>query len=164
MGTVRIVLVGSPFSEPRYYGKLQWSARDVYIRHPGGGKDSRHKNGMTYLHSTGKSRLIETRLETSEVSRELVNYVELPATLSEPPVLDGNIRTNDLVLQTSSVGSSPRLAVEIVEDARLDAVLKAWRSHSTAPSVQTHADKGLGQSLVIAVAGSLKDPPSNGPV
>lgn len=164
MGTIRILLVSSPYSDPRYYGELQWSDRDVYIRHPGGGKDSRHQNGMTYLQSTGKARSIETRLKTSDVSRELVNYLTLPSSLPEPPVLRGKIRQNDLVLQTSVAGTVPRLAVEIVENARLDGVLSAWKSHSTAPSVQTYVDKGLGQSLVVAVAGSLITPPSTRPV
>lgn len=162
MATMRIILQGSPYSEPRYYGKLQWSERDVYIRHPGGGKDSRHKDGKTYLNSTGSIRSIDTRVQTSEVSRELVNYIELPSSLTEPPVFRGEIQPNDLVLQTTSAGVAPRLAVEIVRNERLIGVLNAWKSHSTAPDVQSHTDKGTGQSLVVAVAGSLPAPPSTG--
>ena len=163
MGTIKILLEGPPFSEHRYYGELAWNERNIYIRHPGGGKDSRHQDGMTYLTSTGETRLVEIRLKTSDVSRELVDYVTLPSLLPEPAVFRGKIRKNDLVLNTSLVGTEPRLAVEIVENSRLDEVLKAWESHSTAPSVQTYVDKGLGQSLIIAVAGSLGTPPSTGP-
>ena len=119
---------------------------------------------MTYLNSTGNERFIETRVPTSEISRELINYIELPSSLSEPPVFRGKIQNNDLLLQTTSVGTAPRLAVEIVEDERLSGVLNTWKSHSTAPDVQTYADKGIGQSLVIAVAGSLTTPPSTGHV
>lgn len=64
--------------------KLQWSNHDVYIRHPGGGKDSRHRDGRTHLTSTDENRLVESRIPTSEVSREIVNYVELQPCLMEP--------------------------------------------------------------------------------
>jgi hypothetical protein len=156
----RMVLVGHPYNEPRYYGTLEWNDRNVYLYHPGGGKDSRHKDGQTFLKSTGEMRSNEIRLETSDVSRELVNYVDLPSSFPEPPVLRGEIRKNDFVLHTTEAGALPRLAVEIVENARLDEVLNAWKMNSTAPNVQAYADKGLGQSLVIAVAGSLITPPS----
>lgn len=162
MARIRIILQGPPYSEPRYYGQLQWGERDVYIRHPSGGKDSRHKDGMTYLNSTGSTRSIETRVKTSDVSRELVNYIKLSPSLQEPPVFNGKIQPNDLVLQTTSAGVAPRLAVEIVENKRLAGVLNAWKSHSTAPDVQAHTDKGIGQSLVVAVSGSLTAPPSTG--
>jgi hypothetical protein len=162
MPKMNIILKGDPYCQPRYYGKIEWNERDIYIRSAGGGKDSRHKDGMTYLHSTGLQRTVDTRLPTSDVSREFINYVELPPFLSEPPVFRRPIGTNDLVLQTTSAGLKPRLAVEVVSNDRLDGVLKAWKSHSSAPDVQSYTDKGLGQSLVVAVLGSLKGPPSTG--
>ena len=84
------------------------------------------------------------------------------AKVSEPPKFTGMIGPNDLVLLTSEVGVEPKLAVEIVENSRLAGVLYAWKSHSTAPNVQTYVDKGLGQSLVVAAAGSLLIPPTTG--
>ena len=163
MGETRIVLQGTPYDEPRYYGKLQWSHHDVYIKHPGGGKDSRHRDGRTHLTSTDDNRLFEIRIPTSEVSREFVNYVELHPCLMELQVLRGGIRKTDIVLPTTSAGTLPRLAVEIVRNERLNGVCSAWESHSTAPNVQFCVDKGLGQSLVVAVAGSLMTPPSTSP-
>ena len=162
MKTIRIILKGHPYSEPRYYGKLQWSDRDVYLRHPGGGKDSRHRDGKTYLKSTAGMRSVESRINTSDVSRELVNYLTLSSALPEPPVFSGTIGQNDLVIATTDSGAKPRLAVEIVGNSRLAGVLNAWESHSSAPNVKTYAGKGLGQSLVVAVAGSLTTPPSTG--
>lgn len=159
MGELRLALKGPPYDQPRYYGKLQWGERDVYVRHPHGGKDSRHRNGQTYLTSTGEKRTVESRLPTSNVTRALVNYVELSTSLPEPPELRGEVRGDDFVLPTTSAGTAPRLAVEIVSDGRLDGVVEAWRSHSTAPSVQTFVDKGLGQNLVVAFAGSLDESP-----
>ena len=162
MRTINIVLRGPPYSEPRYYGKLQWSDRDVYIRHPGGGYDTRHRNGKTYLKSTSRMREVETRVKTSDVSREFVNYVTLSSALPEPRVFTRTIGPNDLVLKTTEAGAKPRLAVEIVENSRLAGVLNAWKSHSSAPNVQAFFNKGLGQSLVVAVAGSLTVPPTTG--
>ena len=66
------------------------------------------------------------------------------------------------MIQTTAAGVTPRLAVEIVRNNRLPGVLRAWNLHSTAPDVLYHTDKGLEQSLVVAVAGSLKEPPSTG--
>jgi hypothetical protein len=162
MGTIKILLIGPPYAEPRYYGKLEWNDRNVYIRHPGGGKDSRHQDGMTYFKSPGKAPSIEVRVRTSDVSRELVNYVTLPSSLPEPPAFRGKIRPDDLILDTSLVGTEPRLAVEVVENARRDGVLREWESHSTAPSVRTYVDKGLGQCLIVAVASPLGTCPSTG--
>ena len=56
----RIILKGPPYSEPRYYGTLQWNDRNVYIWHPSGRKDSRHSDGATF-----------------QVGRELVNFISL---------------------------------------------------------------------------------------
>ena len=160
MGEIRIILQGAPYNEPRYYGMIQWTATDVYIRHIGGWKDSRHRDGKTFLHSTGSERTIEQRLPISEISRELINYVDLPPFFPEPPPFEGSIRKNDLIMPTSSAGSAPRLAVEIVEDARITGVQQAWVSHSTAPDVQVCIDKGSGHHLIVAVSGSLSAPPS----
>ncbi len=160
MPDIRIVLEGQPYPSPRYYGLLQWNERSVYLRHPGGGKDSRHANGATYLASTGSQRAFEQRVPTSEVSRELVNFVSLQRPLTEPPPLRGSLRGTDLILRTTSAGTVPRLAVEIVENARVPGVLAAWERYSTVSSVQTHVDKGLGQTLVVALAGSRTEPPS----
>jgi hypothetical protein len=160
METINILLQGRPYNGLRYYGKLEWNERDIYLRHPSGGKDSRHPDGKTYLTSTGTMRGTELRVKTSEVSREIINYVKLSPASSEPREYKKTIKPNDLVLDTSEVGTKPRLAVEIVANSRLNGVLNAWKLHSTAPNVQVHRDKGLGQSLIIAVAGSLMVPPS----
>lgn len=159
------MIAGDPYTEPRYYGRLSWSAdgRDVYLRHPHGGKDSRHSDGRTYLNSTGHVRSVETRVQTSDVTRELVSYLSLSTHISEPPPLRGAIRDDDFVISTESAGIAPRIAVEIVTNDRLPGVMRAWASHSTAPNVRTYRDKGLGQSLVVAVVGSLAAPPSTGP-
>ncbi len=158
----RIVLTGPPYEEPRYYGAVQWDDRNVYLRHPGGGKDSRHSNGATYLTSTGSNRELETRIPTSAVGRELVNFISLKPTVAEPPILRGSIRPTDLVLPTTSAGTAPRLAVEIVANARLDGVRRAWEQNSTVSSVRTYVDKGLGQTLFVALAGTKTSIPSTG--
>jgi hypothetical protein len=163
MPDIRIVLEGPPYPEPRYYGEIAWNQRNVYLRHPGGGKDSRHSDGGTRLTSTGSQRAVETRLPTSAVSRELINFISLKPPLAEPPPLRGRIRATDLVLRTSSAGTMPRLAVEIVSDTRLAGVIAAWEATSTgASSVQTYRSKGLGQTLLVALAGSRTNVPSTG--
>ena len=153
MPEMRIVLGGEAYPSPRYYGTIAWSAdgRDVYIRHPGGGKDSRHRDGRTYLTSTEAERYVETRAPTSDITQERVNVVTLPAFLSEPPVLSGAVRATDLLLHSSSVGTVPRLAVEIVANQRLPDVIAGWQSHSGVASVTTQVDKGLGQTLLVAL-------------
>lgn len=156
---IRIVLVGPPYNEPRYYGQLEWNDNNVYIRHPEGGKDSRHKDGFTYIHSKEIKRIEEQRIPMSEVSREIVNYIKWDQPF-EPPLLQGTIKETDFVVNTEDAGINPRLAVEIVENKRLSGVLFAWQSHSTAPSVKTFENKGNNQSLIIAVAGSLTSSPS----
>ena len=164
MGETRIVITGNPYQEPRYGGTVQWSEHDVYLRHPGGGKDSRHSDGKTYLTSTEPSRDLLERLPTSDVSRELINFIELRSGTTEPPLLRGTIRPSDFVVNTDTIGPTPRFAVEIVENSRLDGVQCAWEANSTVSSVQTCIDKGLGQSLLIAFAGSNTTPPSTGAV
>jgi len=156
---IRIVLVGPPYDEPRYYGKIAWNDNNVYIRHPERGKDSRHKDGVTYIHSTEENRTIEDRINISEVGREIVNYIKRDQPF-EPPLLRGTIKETDFVVNTEDAGINPRFAVEIVDNKRLPGVLFAWQSHSTAPSVKTFEDKGNNQSLIIVVAGSLTSPPS----
>ncbi len=163
MADVRIVLEGSPYAEPRYYGTLQWNDRNVYIRHAGGGKDSRHGDGATFLGTTGPARATERRVPTSEISRELLNFISLRPPLTEPPPLRGPIRFTDLVLKTTSAGTIPRLAVEIVENARVPGVVAAWERNSTVSSVRTCIDKGLGQTLIVALGGSRTEPPSTSP-
>jgi hypothetical protein len=163
MAEIRIVIEGPPYPEPRYYGEIAWNEHNVYLRHPGGGKDSRHSDGGTRLTSTGSQRSLETRLPTSAVSRELINFISLKPPLSEPPPLRGAIRSTDLVLHTSSAGTMPRLAVEIVSNTRLPGVVAAWEAHSTmANSVQTYRSKGFNQSLLVALAGSRTSVPSTG--
>lgn len=147
MGEFRLVLVGEPYPEPRYYGRLSWSERDVYLRHPHGGKDSRHADGRTYLTSSGPIRSIETRVPTSDVTRELVNYLSLFTAIPEPPPLRGAIRDDDFVLPTDSAGTAPRLAVEIVSNDRVPGVLEAWGSHSTAPNRAHLSREGEGPEL-----------------
>jgi len=132
MADMRIVLTGPPYDEPRYYGMLQWDDRNVYIRHPGGGKDSRHGDGKTWLTTTGDSRQMELRVPTSDVTQELLNFVALPTSMPEPPILRGGIQPTDLVLNTSSVGTSPQLAVEIVANPRLPDVLALYQTSSAA--------------------------------
>ena len=160
MPEFRIILKGPPYSEPRYYGAVQWNDRNVYIRYAGGGKDSRHADGPTFLASTGAGRSLELRVPTSEVSRELVNFVTLRPPLDEPPPLRGPIRESDLVLPTTSAGTMPRLAVEIVQNTRVAGVAAAWERCSGVSSVKTCVDKGLGQSLLVALAGAHTTPPS----
>lgn len=162
MGEMRIVLVGQPYAEPRYYGSLAWRERDVYVRHPGGGKDSRHGDGVTYLTSTEHSRTSELRVPTSDITRELVNFIQLPSSQSEPQPLRGPIRPTDLILHTMSVGTTPRLAVEITANQYLPDVLSAWQAYSTASSVQTQIDKGLGQTLIVALTASSTSMRSTG--
>lgn len=145
------MLVGQPYAEPMYYGALAWGDRDVYVRHPGGGKDSRHSDGVTYLTSTNDSRTSELRVPTSDVTREVVNFIQLPSS-NAAESLRGAIKPTDLILNTSSVGTTPRLAVEIAADNYLPAVLAAWQTYSTVSSVQTQVDKGLGQTLIVALA------------
>lgn len=157
---VRIILEGPPYGEPRYYGTLQWNDRNIYIRHPGGRKDSRHSDGVTFFGTTGSERVVERRVPTSEVSRELVNFITLKPPLTEPPRLLGPIRASDLVLRTTSAGTAPRIAVEIVENSRVPGVVGAWERNSTVSSVRTCIDKGLGQALIVALAGSRTDSPS----
>lgn len=156
---IRIVLVGPPYNEPRYYGKIEWNDNNVYIRHPERGKDSRHEDGVTYIHSTELTRIKEVRINISEVGREIVNYIKWDQPF-EPPLLKGAIKKTDFVVNTADAGIKPRFAVEIVDNNRLPGVLFAWETHSTAPSVKTFENKGKNQALIIAVAGSLTCPPS----
>ena len=156
----RIILKGPPYSEPRYYGTLQWNDRNVYIWHPSGRKDSRHSDGATFLATTGAMRAVETRVPTSQIGRELVNFISLRRPLTEPRRLRGPVRASDLVLRTTSAGTVPRLAVEIVENARAAGVCAAWERNSTVSSVLTLVDKGLGQKLIVAFAGSGQEVPS----
>src|SRR2546425_7012209 len=160
MPEFRIILKGPPYAEPRYYGELGWNQRNVYIRYAGGGKDSRHSDGRPFLAATGANRAFEQRLATSAVTRELLNFISLRPPLSEPPRLNGLIRKKDLVLETSSAGTAPRIAVEIVASSRVKGVMAAWERNSTVSSVRTCVDKGLGQTLVVALAGSHDRPPS----
>lgn len=160
MGESRIVLHGPPYQEPRYCGMVQWDSHNVYLRHAGGGKDSRHSDGATYLTSTEAERTLQQRLPTSEVGRELVNFISLPAESTGPPPLRGATRKSDISVNTASVGTMPRFAVEIVSDSRLPGVVAAWESTSGVSSVQTCIDKGLGQHLVVAFAGSSTSVPS----
>jgi hypothetical protein len=162
MGKIGIVLIGEPYDEPRYAGEVSWSARNVYLRHPGGGKDSRHSDGRTLLTSTEASRQSQLRVPTSDVSRELVNFVQLRSGATEPPVLRRPIRPDDLVVGTASVGTAPRFAVEIVASSRAPGVAAAWRATSGVSSAFTYVDKGLGQSIVVAFAGSATTTPSTG--
>ena len=164
MGEVRIVISGAPYPEPRWGGTVQWSEHHVYLRHPGGGKDSRHSDGKTYLTSTGSTREVQERIPTSDVSRELVNFIELSPDSTAPPVLRGSVKESDFVVDTASLGPTPRFAVEIVENSRLDGVRRAWEANSTVSSVQTSMDKGLGQSLLIAFASLSRTAPSTGAV
>ena len=150
MAEFRIVLQGPPYSEPRFYGELSWRATDVYVRQPHGGKDSRHSDGATYLSSDSSTRIVETRLPLSAVTGELVTTISLPSLLTEPRPLSGAIRAKDLVLNTSSNGTAPRLAVAVVANAQLPEALAEWQSRSGVSSVQTYVDKGLGQSLIVA--------------
>ncbi len=156
----RIIIKGPPYPEPRYYGSLQWDERNVYIRHPGGRKDSRHSDGATWLGTTGPYRTVEMRVPTSQIGRELVNFVSLKPPQSEPPPLRGPIRATDLVVQTQSAGTMPRIAIEIVANVRVAGVCAAWERNSTVSSVFTLANKGLNQTLVVALAGSRAEAPS----
>lgn len=164
MGATRIVIIGGSYEEPRYGGTVQWSEYDVYLRQPGGGKDSRHSDGMTYLTSTGAHREVQKRVPTSDVSRELVNFIQLRSNSTTLPPLRGEIKKSDFVVNAASVGPTPRFAVEIVENARLAGVQRAWEANSTVSSVQTCIDKGLGQTLIIAFASSSTTVPSTGAV
>lgn len=159
MGSLRVILTGDPYTGPRFYGEVSWNSRNVYLRHPNGAKDSRHSDGNTFLTSTGDSRTTQLRVPTSSISRELVNFIEL-GSQPFPSPLRGEIRPRDLVLDTASVGTAPRIAVEIVASTRAPGVAAAWGTLSTVSSAHTVVDKGLGQSLVIAVAGNATTPPS----
>jgi hypothetical protein len=153
---MRLVLIGAPYAEPRYYGSVEWAAdgRGVYLRQPSGAKTSRHGDGATYLTSTDASRRLETRVPTSDITHERVNFITLPSSMPEPPVLSGEIRSTDLVLHTSSIGTSPQLAVEIAANRFLPEVLAAWQAQSTVGSICTCVDKQLDQTLIVALAPS----------
>src|SRR3989442_9128083 len=153
MPEFRIILKGPPYAEPRYYGELGWNQRNVYIRYAGGGKDSRHSDGRTFLATTGANRAFEQRLATSAVTRELLNFISLRPPLSEPPRLNGLIRKKDLVLETSSAGTAPRIAVEIVASSRVKGVMAAWDLNSTVCRVCTCFNNGLGPSLDVVLPG-----------
>jgi len=156
---IRIVLLGVPYNEPRYYGLLAWNDDNVYIRHPEGGKDSRHKNGFTYMHSTAETRIREKRIVISDVGREIINYIDCDQAF-EPSPLRGPIKETEFLVKTEVAGIRTRFAVEIVKNDRLHGDLSAWQSHSTAPSVNFFEDKGNNQTLIVAVAGTLTNPPS----
>ena len=154
MPDMRLVLLGSPYPEPRYYGRIAWSAdgRHVHILHQDGGKDSRHSDGATYITSTEEHRPLELRVPTSDVTHERINFLSLPSSSSEPPVLPSPIKGTDLVLHTSSVGTAPRLAVEIAANAELPTILSAWQGRSDVSSINTLVDKRLDQTLIVALA------------
>jgi hypothetical protein len=151
MPDIRVVLTGPPYGEPRYYGTLAWRATDAYVRHLHGGKDSRHSDGQTYLSSNASDRVVETRLPLSSVTGEHLSTISLPTALSEPSVLCGPIRPGDLVINTASVGTAPFLAVTIVSNAQLADVLGQLGATSGVSSLQTCCDKGLGQTLIVAL-------------
>ena len=151
MPNFRIVLSGPPYAEPRFYGELSWRATDVYVRQPHGAKDSRHSNGQTYLSSEGTDRVVETRLPISSVTDEQVTTISLPSSLSTPRALEGAIRPRDLLIDTCSVGTAPRLAVTIVANAGLADALTRWQAKPGVSNVQTYVDKGLGQALLVAL-------------
>jgi len=151
MPDFRVILTGPSYREPRFYGELSWRATDVYVRQPHGGKDSRHSNGETYLSSEGTERIIETRLPLSAVTDEHLTTIRLPSLMTEPRVLDGSIRPRDLVVDTASLGTAPQLAVTIVSNPHLADALANWQTRSGISSVQTWVDKGLGQSLLVAL-------------
>jgi len=164
MPDIRLVLTGQPYSEPRYYGQIAWTPRDVYARHPGGGKDSRHSDGQVWFTTTGPERARETRIPTSDVTSELVTFITLRSDTSEPPRLKGPPRSTDLLIPTTSAGRAPRVAVEIVAAARVAGVVAAWERVSGVSSVLTVIDKGLGQSLVLAFATNVTTSPSTSAV
>jgi len=151
MSNFRIVLSGPPYAEPRFYGELSWRATDVYVRRPHGGKDSRHSDGHTYLSSHATDRVVETRLPISSVTNEHLTTISLPPSLCTPEVLEGTVRPRDLVIDTTSVGPAPRLAVAIVTNPQLADAIANWQARSGVSSVQTYVDKGLGQSLLVAL-------------
>ena len=151
MREFRIVITGHPYSEPRYYGDIKWRATDVYVRHPHGGKDSRHSDGRTFLSSTDTDRIVETRIPVSAVTDELLTTIALPTSLTEPKPLRGAIRDSDLVINTASVGTAPRLAVTMVHNLQLPNVLVALSNRSGVSSVQTYRDKEFDQSLVVSL-------------
>ena len=94
MPSMRVVLTGPEYREPRYYGQLEWSERDVYLRHPGGGKDSRHRDGATYLTSDTTDRTFETRCPTSDIFRETVNFIQ---TVSDKKILKVHPRRDRII-------------------------------------------------------------------
>lgn len=146
----RVVLIGSCFSGPQYYAQLNWTPTDVHLRHPDGGKDSRHNDGSTFLTGPGSARDREQRVPTSAITREVLNYLELPVGAPQP--LRGAIRPNDIVLPVDSATSRPSLAVEIVNNSLLAPTLADWQAASGISSVLTVVPKGLDQSLVVAIA------------
>ena len=148
---MRIILTGQPYSGPRFYGELSWRSTDVYVRHPDGRKDSRHSDGITYLSSDTTVRAVDTRVPTSAATQEVIKTIALPPLLAEPRALQGTIRDRDLVIDTASVGTAPTLAVSIVENSQLSDAIGAWQACSGVSSVQTFVDKGLGQSLLVAL-------------
>ena len=60
------------------------------------------------------------------------------------------VRARDLLLHVDSVGTAPRLAVEVAANAELAATLSAWQAHSGVSSVQTCVDTARGYSLIVA--------------
>lgn len=121
------------------------------MRHPGGAKDSRHSDGATYLGSSGLTRDLELRVPLSQVTNERINVVQLPSSMDEPRPLGGPARVTDLVVDVASVGTIPSIAVEVVANSELDAVRSRWQAVIGVSSVLTVRDKGLSQSLLLAV-------------
>jgi hypothetical protein len=146
----RVILTGPCFATPQYYGRLSWTSTDVYLRHPLGGKDSRHSDGGTFLTSDGADRAFEQRVPTSEITRELLNYIALPSGAPRP--LEGAIRPSDIVVSVDSATSRPRIAVEIVSNSSLAATLADWQTRSGVSSVCSVVPKGRAQSLLLAIA------------
>jgi len=148
----RIILAGPCFAGPQYYGQLNWSETDVYLRHPLGGKDSRHSDGGTFLTGPGPTRDYEHRVPMSAVRREHLNFVALP--VGAPKPLQGIVRPTDIVLEVDSATSRPKLAVEIVRSGDLEDAIAEWQQASGVSSIVTVLPKGLGQALLVAVAKS----------
>jgi hypothetical protein len=103
------------------------------------------------LWSEGTERAVETRIPVSSVTAERLTTITLPSSLSEPRTLTGSIRARDLVIDTTSVGTAPRLAVTMVRNADLPDALANLRRRSGVSSVQTCVDKDFDQSLVVSL-------------
>ena len=156
MAETRLVLIGGRYGEPRFYGRLDWSSNDVYLRHPCGRKLSRHSDGSTYVpsHSSGP-RQVEERVPLSNITHERIATFSLCPGMTEPRPLRGSIRAYDLCLDVSSTGTVPELAVEVVESSRCSDVVDAWKRQIGGSSVHTFFDKGAGQHLIVVQSSSM---------